>query len=569
MCSSTRSEWTLRGFFPALTALALIAGAWTPAGAIFGKIGTEFQVNTYTTSRQAYPDVAFDAAGGFLVVWADAASNDIHGQRYASTGAVVGTEFRVNAETTGSQFWPVIGFTPTGGGAFVAIWSDDRDSPTTYDVYGNVVVGTAPLFPSDTLMNTYTTGDQTLSSVAILPDGGAAIVWQSDGQDGDNFGIFGQRRSSVGAALGTEFQINSYSTNRQDSAAVAALPDGGFIVTWGGYGPTSTTDDILARRYDSLGGPVGTEFRVNSATPAGIQAYPAVASEPAGGFVVVWSSFDASYSLRAQRYDSAGTPSGTEIVVSSDTVGSSVVAADSSGNFMVVWDDYDALGLAGRRFNSGGVPISGEFSVVSGGYKASIDADASGGFLVAWHNYDGDDDGIFAQRFGDIADLCPTSPTSGCRTAQKSVLLIKDNADNTKDKLIWKWIRGASTTEAEFGDPTTTRNYALCVYDGGGRLISADVAADATKWQALKYKDSSGGADGIQKIILKPSATSNSKVLVKGKGTNLPDTTLGSLTLPITAQLINDETSVCFQGVYAAPQIIKNDTTQFKAKAGS
>ena len=33
--------------------------------------GVEFQVNTYTTDYQIAPSVASDAAGNFVVVWAD------------------------------------------------------------------------------------------------------------------------------------------------------------------------------------------------------------------------------------------------------------------------------------------------------------------------------------------------------------------------------------------------------------------------------------------------------------------------------------------------------------------
>jgi hypothetical protein len=35
-------------------------------------VGTEFRVNTYTSSAQSDPDAAFDAAGGFTVVWQSA-----------------------------------------------------------------------------------------------------------------------------------------------------------------------------------------------------------------------------------------------------------------------------------------------------------------------------------------------------------------------------------------------------------------------------------------------------------------------------------------------------------------
>jgi len=32
-------------------------------------VGSEFQVNTYTTGAQYFPSVAMDATGNFVVVW--------------------------------------------------------------------------------------------------------------------------------------------------------------------------------------------------------------------------------------------------------------------------------------------------------------------------------------------------------------------------------------------------------------------------------------------------------------------------------------------------------------------
>ena len=58
--------------------------------------------------------------------------------------------------------------------------------------------------------------------------------------------------------------------------------------------------------------PLGDEFIVNSETP-GYQAKPAIASDAAGRFVVVWSG---AGSIRGQRFDADGAPSGTELEVS-------------------------------------------------------------------------------------------------------------------------------------------------------------------------------------------------------------------------------------------------------------
>jgi hypothetical protein len=163
---------------------------------------------------------------------------------------------------------------------------------------------------------------------------------------------------------------------------------------------------------------------------------------------------------------------------------------------------------------------------------------------------------------------CGSSPMS-CRAAGKSALLLKNSADDTKDKLTWKWLKGAATTLTELGVPTGTTNYALCVY-AGTAVATIDLPA-GSKWQAtgtkgFKFKDPTGTPDGAQKASLKSGAAGKAKTLVKGKGINLPDNLVGPLPLPVTAQLVNETTNVCFGSVYTAPDIIKNDGTNFKAK---
>src|SRR5262249_28453989 len=89
-----------------------------------------------------------------------------------------------------------------------------------------------------------------------------------------------------------------------------------------------------------------------------------------------------------------------------------------------------------------------------------------------------------------LSSTCATAPLSGCRIAEKSLLLLKNNDTNDeKDKLVWKWIKGAATSQMEFGDPTTSASYALCLYDGNSALMGTmDVPADGSKWQPLSTK---------------------------------------------------------------------------------
>lgn len=160
---------------------------------------------------------------------------------------------------------------------------------------------------------------------------------------------------------------------------------------------------------------------------------------------------------------------------------------------------------------------------------------------------------------------------SGCRSAQKSALLIKSSDPDTKDKLIFKWLKGEATTVEDLGTPAGTTSYALCIYAGTAAIAVATIPPSATLWSptgstGFKYKDASGSADGIQKIGLKSGAAGKAKALLKGKGANLPDPPAGPLALPVTAQLVNDANAVCYEGVFDSASVKKNDAQQFKAK---
>lgn len=167
---------------------------------------------------------------------------------------------------------------------------------------------------------------------------------------------------------------------------------------------------------------------------------------------------------------------------------------------------------------------------------------------------------------------CPAVPEGTCRTSAKSILLIKNKTPDSKDKLIWKFIKGAATTQADLQDPRSTADYALCIYAGTTEALVAaiNVPPSSSKWSVIgtkgyKFLDPSLADDGAQKIIVKGGTAGKSKMLVKGRGANLPDPiNSSSLALPVRAQLINYQTGVCFDTSFATA--LKNTTTLFKAK---
>src|SRR5256885_611414 len=80
-------------------------------------------------------------------------------------------------------------------------------------------------------VNSYTTFDQSLPAVAVDGAGTAFAAWVSNGGlDGHNFGVFARRFASNGVPLGTDFRVNTFTTDDQFAPAVAAIGTGGFVV---------------------------------------------------------------------------------------------------------------------------------------------------------------------------------------------------------------------------------------------------------------------------------------------------------------------------------------------------
>jgi hypothetical protein len=170
------------------------------------------------------------------------------------------------------------------------------------------------------------------------------------------------------------------------------------------------------------------------------------------------------------------------------------------------------------------------------------------------------------------ASSCASTPLSMCRTAQKSLLLIKNKEpDDAKDRLVWKWIKGLATSQMDFADPTTTAHYGLCIYAGtASGLVGTMDVPPSSNWTPIsdkgyKYLDLNSSQDGAFKIKLKGSTQPKSKALVKGRGIQLTDPLSATpLPLPVTVQLVNNQTGICFQSVFMTPKL--NTEAKFKAK---
>jgi len=163
---------------------------------------------------------------------------------------------------------------------------------------------------------------------------------------------------------------------------------------------------------------------------------------------------------------------------------------------------------------------------------------------------------------------CPPAARSDCRAPdapERATLKLKDRSTDVRDLLLWQW-KGTALVE-EFGDPTTTAGYRLCMYDQARGLFWEKDLPAGEFWSGtrsgFRYKDSQGRNDGIQRIQLR-AGTGRARIFVKGKGGALRMPALPELALPIIVQL--DNGSTCWEATYDT-DLSGKDPRQIKSKA--
>lgn len=283
-------------------------------------LGAQFLVNTFTTSLQGDSSVAAHPGGDFVVVWSSYGSfgNDsdyasIQGQRFTSDGSAAGSQFQVNSYTPGGQYYPAVAVAASGD--FVVVWSSQESQFFYPSIQGQRFASDGTAVGTQFQISSATSLYQE-AAVASSPDGGFVVAWHSDtaiNGDGDSSSIQGRRYGSDGVAVGGQFLVNTYTTGAQTLAAVSTNAAGDFTVAWQSYGSGEGDTDlesVQGQRFASDGTAVGAQFQVDSYTTNG-QTYPAVVVDAFGDFVVAWQSYgsygsDPDLAVQGQRFCAEG-----------------------------------------------------------------------------------------------------------------------------------------------------------------------------------------------------------------------------------------------------------------------
>ena len=208
------------------------------------------------------------------------------------------------------------------------------------------------IYNSDT--NTFgprQTVDSTLSSntdpsVAALTNGRFVVTWTTDGTGGTNSGPRARIMNSDGTAFSGVLATATTTGGNQVGTTAAAIDGGGFVVFWF----DEDTHDLHGQRYNSNGARVGTEFDVENWTSTDISNIEATRMED-GRVAITWTAdfsdqivYQAIWDPRDEANvtpvyttnQQVGTPEGNIITVAAGTeevyghTGSDVILVNST-----------------------------------------------------------------------------------------------------------------------------------------------------------------------------------------------------------------------------------------------
>ena len=334
----------------------------------------EMQINTNTAKNQSNVAIGAIGNGGYVMTWGsedqDGSGFGIYGQRIDENGDKAGAEFRVNSFTLNTQVTSAVA--GLDDGSFVVTWQSFLQDGELNGIFAQRYSANGAALGAEFQINTTAQNSQNAPAIASMNNSGFVVSWVSNLQDGSGWGVFAQRYAGDRTALGNEFQINSTTEGDQTQSSVTGLLDGGFVVTWTSDQQDGSELGVFGQKYAANGTAVGDEFQINSFTSKG-QRESSVTGLKDGGFVVNWTSYDETdnrTNVIGQRYNTDATAAGEEFVVSKfypSFQSQPDVVALEDGGFVAVWtsssQDGDFSGIYGQRYDLGGETIGGEFKI--------------------------------------------------------------------------------------------------------------------------------------------------------------------------------------------------------------
>lgn len=160
---------------------------------------------------------------------------------------------------------------------------------------------------------------------------------------------------------------------------------------------------------------------------------------------------------------------------------------------------------------------------------------------------------------------CPAVPSTTCRAPAPSRATLAITArpdDPTRTRLEWTWANAGTTTTSDLGDPTSTDDYRLCLYDAGALVAATRIPAGGTCagkpcWKArttgFRFADATLERDGVRELALTVGRGGRAKLRLRGRGADVRAPSPATITGPITVQLARTGDATCWSGLFTPP----------------
>jgi hypothetical protein len=340
-------------------------------------------------------------------------------------------DYVLNSRQPGAQF-PTFGLAArqlgaAGDGSLVMTYEEECAAGSHCEIWARMfdLAGTPrPRGGSDdsdfTLDPTTPAATLTEPALAVSPSGAFLGSWRQTGTPGDVRGRLFHADGTPASSGDFSLLTSSAGDLPPGGPAVAAFPDGRFLVVWSQERNqvAGTREPLYVHgRIIRADGSPGPDFVINQPNPASPDPHanddhvaPYGATSADGSFVVTWSRGSPSGAgdscvntfttgpceVRARFYDSNGTPSAEENVDDLAVAAIQPVAAAQPDGYLVVWADRltagyddDDYGILARHYDHAGTPLwaaTATLNTTTAGTQAepAIAALSDGRLLVAW-----------------------------------------------------------------------------------------------------------------------------------------------------------------------------------------
>lgn len=192
-----------------------------------------------------YPDVAMDSAGRFAVAWMrDRSSHPIFARLYNADGVPVTDPFQVNTAGISSVTRPALAMNSLG--YFVVAWDGDPVRATQDDIHARLYEPEGVPRGDPFVVNTIQAGAQQWPQVAINDANELLVVWMNDTGDPNATEIAARYFDPNGTPVGEQFQLNTYTLDKQQYPDVALANDGTYLAAWESEGQDGSDSGIFA-----------------------------------------------------------------------------------------------------------------------------------------------------------------------------------------------------------------------------------------------------------------------------------------------------------------------------------